>query len=197
MSYEIRNIRNHTITSLKSYFFDANIWIYKIRPKSKPTRTQKDYSNFFQKIFDSDAKIIVNNLLLSEVINACLKIDYKNFCHQNGMKMGEHTQSHYKQVYRPSNNYEDSYLSIIDDLEIYLSNATLDNGNLSIDQILSTNNLKLDLCDNAYYSQFRATEVNFVTHDLDFNLELLNVLTYNRSLIDLYQAQMIASRALI
>ena len=60
------------------FFFDANIWMYLFCPlggyeKDKPAK----YSGFLKKTLEAKSSIFISSLVLSEVFNAWIRLDFK------------------------------------------------------------------------------------------------------------------------
>lgn len=191
MTYIIRNVRNHAIGKFY-YFFDAHVWVYKLKPKAKPSGHETMYSKLFDNIVGNDeTTIVVSPILLSEVINICLKMDFLTYVHNRVPKIifntALHEKNYYKEVYRNTQEYENSYLDLLDDITQYKSKFVLSEnhfGRPTIDDYLNYPGNRLDYNDYLYSKVFEKSEVKFITHDIDFLVEGIEILTYNQKLID-------------
>lgn len=76
---------NNTVFDIKGYepksgdifFFDNNIWMFLFAPIiSSHTKKQQLYANFYQKVLQSKATIIVTPLILSEFANSYINIEF-------------------------------------------------------------------------------------------------------------------------
>ena len=82
------------------YLFDANIWLYFYCPIGNYSKnTISKYDSFLKKAIKSDTAIYFSSLIISEIVNRWLKLDFYRVQRRNaGMK-------DYKQDYRDSSYY--------------------------------------------------------------------------------------------
>ena len=71
----IKSLNEHKISKTDKFFFDANVWLYILNDNS--TKESKKYIEFLKKILETDALIITNQEVISEVISKFLKDDAK------------------------------------------------------------------------------------------------------------------------
>jgi hypothetical protein len=94
----------HKITSRDCFMFDTNVWILLFHPLGN--QNQKDqtiYSDFFKSLLSAKSTIVINSLLLSEYVNACLKMDFKQWAKKQGRGVD------YKRDYCKSEQYKITY----------------------------------------------------------------------------------------
>ncbi len=85
MAYNIKHIDNVGLLK-KKYFFDANLWLFILKPKFNLSKREEKYLNFFEKFKNNinHPKIAVTTLVLAEVINRYLReVGYSKFCEKN------------------------------------------------------------------------------------------------------------------
>ena len=188
MSYNIRNI-DHVSLSKKQYFFDANLWIIILRPKISPSNTDLKYLQFFKKFINNPnhPRIAVTALVLSEVINRCLReITYPIFTKKQGVSNPD--KSYYKEVYRSSSQFTSDYILLCEDIKTYHNYYDLIPDGLGTEikqkDILTSPPQSLDFNDN-YYNQLALKKgLPIVTNDKDFFVEDVEIITYNSTLLE-------------
>ncbi len=95
MSDIIFDIQKYEPKSGDVFFFDNNIWMFLFAPIiSSHKKKQKVYSDFYQKILQNRAAIIITPLVLSEFANSYINIEFgiwksKNSSNYAGIKDSE------------------------------------------------------------------------------------------------------------
>jgi predicted nucleic acid-binding protein len=77
MSNNIHPVENHTFSATDKIFVDANVWIYvygQSAPNSEKTRL---YSGVLQKMLTAQSSLYTDVLVISEVINSYVRIDWR------------------------------------------------------------------------------------------------------------------------
>ncbi|WBU89332.1 hypothetical protein [Cellulophaga omnivescoria] len=189
MAYNIRNLRNHNVGDY-NYFLDANIWIKKLKPKlGHINKKDKTYSDLFDKIVEChNSKIFITPLLISEILNVCLHIDFQNFLTDIKKSFSnKKEEKHYMKFnYRPSQEYRDSYLNLLDDISAFehkLHSAEDSFNKVNLSNLLAFPE-KLDFNDFYYQNIFNNTSIKFITDDEDFCVQNIDVFSLNQRLID-------------
>ena len=73
MGMGVCNISGYTPSSMDTYLFDNNIWMFIFCPIANVLKKkQREYSNFLQSILSVKASIFVTSMILSEFANAYL-----------------------------------------------------------------------------------------------------------------------------
>lgn len=184
MVYNISRLQNYTSTS-GVFFFDTNIWIDFLTPKiGKISRTTQLYTNFFEKVVnDKGGKIAVNKLLFSELINTYMHvIAVRSFEEETGNKV---PRNEFKTKYRPTQHYQDQYEIICDDIFSRSdSYEFIDYPDTSLDLQDAALFPKLDFNDYCYYKTIQENSIKLVTHDFDFFISDIEILTLNDRLFD-------------
>lgn len=195
MSYSnIEKLKNNTAVKPCLYFFDAQIWIYATQAfQISNEEWQMRYVSFFQDIIDNDLvikpKIILNSLLLSEIINTYMRqIAFVEYCNFNDL---DKKYVDYKREYRNKEHYKLSYKYINDEINNYRSVIKfIDDAHIVKDfpNFLKKDILPFDLNDYYYYltclEYSKANELILVTNDSDFLVNDINILTYNKTLLE-------------
>lgn len=95
-------IKNYSVKSGDVFFFDANIWMYIFGPYANSKKyKQQAYSNLLRDIQLSRASVFISSLVVSEYVNACLRISFNNW-----RKLPENVSARdFKLDYRGTDNY--------------------------------------------------------------------------------------------
>ncbi|PZR24444.1 MAG: hypothetical protein DI539_00260 [Flavobacterium psychrophilum] len=190
MSYHISSAKFYKLEKGAKYFLDANIWIFILSPPNKPPHRIKQYLSLFDEILQDDSiKIVVPTLLISEVINRILKmVHYPDFLRKNGTSKADINQEYYKDVFRPSQAYKDSYAVLTDDFIAYSSSIELVNDGLGTEidysDILENPPTDLDFNDNYYYNLALKRNYIVISDDKDFWVENIKIITQNNTLLE-------------
>ena len=92
------------------YFFDANIWLYFYCPiGGHKKEIISKYDSFLKRALSGNTTIYVSSLIVSEVINVWLKLDF------NILRRKKAVKNDYKQHYRGSLHYHSAIKDIQDD----------------------------------------------------------------------------------
>ena len=201
MAFDIVSAKSHALESGKQYFLDANIWINILAAPSNPTHKIKNYIAFFEKILArDDVKIIVPMLLISEVVNRIIRdVYFLTFAKKNNLERPNIPSDYFKKVFRPSQEYINSFTLIIDDLNTYASHIMFVNDGFTIDvaaeAALQNIDQHFDLNDNYYYQLALARDYKIVTDDGDFWREDVTIITENQTLLNRQVQIQIADQA--
>lgn len=77
---KVENVKNFIVHSDDEFFFDANVWIFLFAPIANWKKSkQKVYANFLKDIQTARATININSMVISEYINACLRMNFKQW----------------------------------------------------------------------------------------------------------------------
>jgi len=203
MAYRIRDIAKVEANRYPLYFFDANIWLFILKPLAHASVDEKYYRNFFEEIIELQfapatsrrrkpvrPKIVVTNLLLSEIINAYMRhISMYIFFR---MRNEDPHQKSFKRDYRDGigkENYSKELKRICSDLISYKDYFVIkDDGLCNIDPLYLLQQLpsiNSDFNDFYYYELCYDNKIPIVTDDRDFIFQDLDILTRNRRLLQL------------
>ncbi|NJN77726.1 MAG: PIN domain-containing protein [Saprospiraceae bacterium] len=193
MAYNIENIRTETHPQ-GEFLFDANVWFYILNPPIHLSREIEDYFNFLELIQNSThkpkPKIVIPSLILSEVINRYLRsVGMKTFFEENPTKepYPDERKDRYKDVYRSSDQFKIDYGNICADIKSY-NNITefIDDkfGTFKQKHILTSPPAGLDFNDFYYWKLAKERGYTIVTHDRDFYVPDVKILTSNQKLLD-------------
>lgn len=198
MTYNIKQIDNAGLHK-KKYFFDANLWLKILKPAFHLKGRDIKYMAFFEKFKNhpEHPKIVLTTLVLSEVINRYLRdVTFKSFCKKNGNFSPD--PSYYKEVYRPSSQFRNDYISLCEDIKTYQNFYELVPDGLATDvkqkDILTSPPISLDFNDLYYYKLALKRGFTIVTDDKDFFVPDVEVFTYNTQLIEKAKAAVVIKK---
>jgi predicted nucleic acid-binding protein len=174
------------------YFIDANVWIYIIQniTTSSASPQEQIYIDFFEQIIDDavQPRILMPSVLFSEIVNTYIRQiafeDFKQSC--NNYRLN------FKRDFRPTNEHQLAYGSILDDLSSYKQYMHfIDDASILKPSplYLSKTNMYIDFNDKYYihllqeYS--KTNRLIIVTNDGDFDVQDIPILTLNRNLLAL------------
>lgn len=164
----IKNIAEVEVSSMDSYFFDNNVWMYLFCPIANVhAKKQKEYSDFLAKIQSRNATIFVTSMVLSEFANSFLRLDYKLWQKDNNFY-----DKDYKRDYLHSNRYKVASISVISGINsiLKISEKYPDNFNaIEISTVLEYFKI-IDFNDSYYVQLCKEAKLKIVTDDKDFNL---------------------------
>ncbi|MVM40393.1 hypothetical protein GO730_26605 [Spirosoma sp. HMF3257] len=202
MPYQIFNIKGYSPEEYPFYFFDANVWIAKLKSSNNLhlDTFDADYLNLFdaiitlqnhppairKKIKGHIPKIVMTSMLLSEIINTYMrKISMRNF-----YPTGPIDPNAFKN-FRKQLAYKKDLLNLISDIQAfddYVYQVDDDFGNVYKTDILSSLSRKAmdhDFNDYYYYHLFKNKGIAIVTRDSDFTFEDQIIVTGHPDLLKL------------
>jgi hypothetical protein len=190
MAYDIKLVRNVGIHP-KKYFFDTNVWLLKVVESDSLSPQQKSYVDFFDNVCKSTLypkpKIILTAILISEIVNRYLRdVGFRIYCEENKLDMS--VKNLYKSIYRKSEQFNIDYTVICSEIKAYHNYCDLQNdlfgADISLKTLLKNPSKGLDFNDSYYYHLALKNNFSIVTHDSDFFVEQVEIITSNN---DLYQ----------
>ena len=165
------------------YFFDANIWLYFYCPIGNYNKyTICKYDSFLKKSINSKTTIYISSLVISEVVNRWLRLDFER------VKRKDVSMRNFKQDYRCSAHYDSTVKDIKAVFNQLLKISTpLDDRatEISLPDVLSGLD-KTDFNDSYYHHLAKLDNLLIVTNDADF-AELdtgISILTANQNLLN-------------
>lgn len=178
MRYNIDFIKKDT--SIKGvFFFDSNIWIDIIAPSFSENKHKEKYISFFEKVCkNKSSKIAICSVLISEIINVYLKrIALKIYEQENNTTVH---YNEYKTKYRITQHFKDQYQIVCDEIDARSESFQYANDPIkNLDLLTASENSKLDFNDFIYYKICQENDFIMVTHDTDFDMKDISILTLN------------------
>lgn len=166
------------------FFFDTMILLWVIAPNFQPVSHSAKYRSFFEKVFNSEsASIAVSSVLFSEITNVYLRqIALPLYRENYDVAI---TPEEYKRKYRPTEHYKDQYQIICDEIENFKDSYIFAPDPAEKFKITEAASYpKLDFNDYYYYKLCKDNGYTLVTHDQDFYLRDIPILTLNKKLHD-------------
>ena len=164
---KIQHIKDFIVSPVDSYFFDANVWIYIYGVSSGyEKKKQEKYSQLYRDILDRKASLFITALVLSELVNRILRIDFEGW-----KKSQNRINASFKKDFRNSETYKDSLNNIKEILkEIYHHSERRPDDFNSIDFECIINNIsnKQDFNDLYLAKICEKNKLILVTEDKDF-----------------------------
>jgi len=187
MMNKVMDVESYVPQDGDKYFFDTNIWLYFYCPVISISSYKKTiiskYDGFLKKAINNDTTIYVSSLVISEIINVWLKLDFKILQRKRAIK------NNYKEHYRGSTHYH----SAVKDIKAVFNNQLLKISTplddrateISLSDVLSGLD-KIDFNDCYYHHLAKLDNLLIVTNDADF-AELdtgISILTANQKLLN-------------
>lgn len=180
----IIDIKNYQPTSQDIFIFDSNIWIYLFDntyiPENYIARSIDIYTDFYKKILNTKAKILISSFNVKEISQKFINNDIRNFKLAN-------PNSDYKKDYRPTQAYNNLLTHIKSVNQNILKSAEKISDNFeSFDNNLFFNT-DIDFVDEYLGFLSEKNNCKLITHDKDFK-ECpfdIDILTDNKYLLRL------------
>ncbi len=178
----IKSLNDHKILKTDKFFFDANVWLYIL--KDEGTKAGKKYIEFLKKILETDALIIANQEVISEVIYRFLKDDAKQKGYEQKFKEYRNTK-YYRDCFKVISAI---FIQLLDNKKLSFQSIDFTNDDFRNYLIMNTREQQRNILDyKDYIYTIFSKNRNFiiVTHDKDFaSLRIDNmILTANPKII--------------
>lgn len=140
-------IKDHQVSPTSSYIFDTNVWIFIFAPLAGAKEyKQKVYSRLLADILSRKATIWITSIIISEYVNAVLRLAFKQWMHKNRLHNAD-----FKHDFRPTADYK----TALSDIKAQVSNILKicerrpdDFNSINIRAIIdSMNTTSCDFCD--------------------------------------------------
>ena len=199
--FKIKDLRSIK-PECKKYFFDANCWLLILSPPIQPSKDQQVYLDFFSSIVNLHQTqlslkkktlpyIIVSPLLISEIFNRSLRISFQHWKDElfqvSKLTKSEVDSKDYKKDYRKTTHYDLAVATFQSDFLAFRFILEVLKNEEGADPFDMLKNFppKADFNDHYYYLQCYDNKVPIVTHDGDFSLPYVEILTTNQHLLKL------------
>ncbi|MDE6369893.1 MAG: PIN domain-containing protein [Duncaniella sp.] len=165
----IERIRDYQVSSDDKFFFDNNVWMMLFSSIISGSRQheQRIYNNLFRDIQSARATIFTNALVVSEFVNANLRIGFKRW-----KRLPENAGlSNYKTDFRPTQSFRDYRDIAYADLEniLKVSYRKPDDFNtIELSHILGASGQTMDFNDAYFVTYCNQNRLILVTDDKDF-----------------------------
>lgn len=163
-----------SIPSLKdrTFFFDANTLIYIFWPTSPDSQESIDYGSIFATLIKNNAVLVINEIVISEIINRVLRIEF----YKTEMPIDKFKE------FRDSPEGQ----SVQADIYKIIKNRILNrfqivNESYSKDEVSSLLDIsKLDFNDKIIELMCKKKSMILLTHDYDYSTSDVDILTSNK-----------------
>lgn len=172
-----QHIDHYKFTDSDRLFVDTNIWIYTVGPSSETLdHPQDDYSTALSRAIEAKSQLFTDVLVISEFINTYAKIKWRNSSPAKTFK-----------EFRMSKEFKAIAEKIASEARKITDCCTLlDSGfsDLRIDDVLTDYAKgKFDFNDQIISELCRKQTLTLVTHDGDFKIYHVPLLTRNQRLL--------------
>lgn len=161
----ISKVDHYKVSSADVYFFDTNIWILLFAPIANTNlHKQEVYGNLLREIQQAKAKIKISSLVISEFMNACLKLrfnQWKDFCDKEA--------ANYKRDFKGTSDYLSALEEVKGNTSIILRMVNrMPDGFISVDMDKILAEIEDKDFNDAYYIEIcRMNKIKIVTDDAD------------------------------
>lgn len=194
MPYNILRLSTIQPDAYPRYFLDSNVWVYALQPRVALTRHAIPYADFVDDVIQLHLngspltpKFVWTSTLLSEVINAMLRVACDNY--RTGLRAAVPPNFSYKTHFRPTPAFASALNRIRSDLQGYEPYVEVqDDGLTGLDvfgSLLPGLTATSDFTDLLYFRQMLPQGVPIVTNDGDFAFENLPIITSHPDLLRL------------
>lgn len=101
-------VKDHKVSPTASYIFDTNIWIFLFAPIAGSQQNKQEmYSRLLSEIRSRGATIWINSLIVSEYVNAVLRLAFKQWKNVNSRYGAD-----FKHDFRPTADYKSALFDV-------------------------------------------------------------------------------------
>lgn len=101
----VNRIKDFDVHSGDVFFFDTNVWMHVFGPMAgAKSEQQRRYAQLLRDIKTARASVFVSSLVITEYVNACLQIEFRNW----KKKPENVAKANYKHDFRPTQDYKDA-----------------------------------------------------------------------------------------
>lgn len=194
MAFKFKRVSAEKIDPKKKYFIDANVWMLRLKAPFDVKRHEQAYLDFIDSILSDDKlRIYTHSLVISEVINAYLRVSFDDFKKSlpydpaNTLTKEEIDSLSYKLDYRNTSHYDFALQTLKTDFKAYESFLYFLDNEYKVDAPYLINNIPpcSDFNDYFYYEMAVDFGLTIVTNDGDFIYHDVEILTENQKLLRL------------
>jgi predicted nucleic acid-binding protein len=185
MSLNISKLSDHPLDGGRKYFLDANVWIFALGNPPSPNTPGEDYIKFLDRLIESGTPIYSHTILISEVFNALMRINFQDYLNAGQYRTGKRPKLDFKRDFRGKAEYLNALSRFKSDIQAYLPSIQLIDKEIEFELGYLTKNIPTssDFNDYLFYEMALAQNLTVVTDDGDFNFSDIEILTQNNWLI--------------
>lgn len=162
------NISNHKVNYTDEYFFDTNVWLLLFGTVADfQLKYQKSYSEFLSDLIQKDKPIYITTLIISEISNVLLRIDFNEWKDKNRFFNKE-----FKKDFVGTEDYRNSVstISLIINKILSIPNVIRIPDDFHLLDLKSTleDMKKIDFNDSVYTAICSARGFKIISNDSDF-----------------------------
>lgn len=160
----------------RKVFFDANVLIYIFWPTGS-FRWESNYSSAFGSLLRSDNELVVDFIVISEVINRAIRIEYEKHLSSNNLEKKGFSYKNYRDSAEGLDALADIYLIVKENI---LQTFSVRGKAFSKEEIESFLQVEsLDLMDKAIIPICKENDCILLTHDRDFLSADIDIISSN------------------
>lgn len=167
----------YKISADDQVFIDTNILIFLFSPSFVNSNKfqVKKYSAIFQTMIEKKCNLYLNELVISEFINKCMRLDFAHNFNTDGSK-------DYKRDYRPSPEYQATLKIVLKELKKVLRFTKAINDDFESFDVINqlTSNVKSDFNDLIIADTVQKKNLKLLSDDGDFKQLGINTDWYLR-----------------
>lgn len=174
------DVKKYEVTNSDGLLFDTNVWMYIFGPMASiRSDRQTAYSKIFKDAISRKATIFISSQIVSEYINAILRIGFKNWMSINQLKNAD-----FKHDYRQTSHYLETLEDARDQIEQILKYTEKSSDSFQNAPVLSIIDRMKSVCDynDSFFLWFsKEPQYKIVTDDQDMLLAESNIkiITFN------------------
>lgn len=165
----------------RNIFFDANILIHLFWPTITNSVVSNKYSTAFRSLLNVKFTLVTSSLIISEVINRCLRIEYSKFLTLNELTIQSFPFKEYRKSEQGILAQKDVFIIIKDQVLKFLHITDKSYKNKEIFELLKVD--QLDFNDKLILSNCIDCDYLLFTHDEDFKNSPIDILTLNTAIL--------------
>lgn len=185
MSFRIAKLSDHKLDTERKYFLDANVWIFALGSPPSLNTPGEEYIRFLDRLLESGAQVYSHSILISEVFNALMRINFQDYLKAEQYRTGKKPALDFKRDFRGKGEYLNALSRFKSDIQAYLPNIQLIDSQLNFELEYLVKNIPTssDFNDYLFYEMALDQKLTIVTDDGDFNFSDIEILTENSWLI--------------
>ncbi len=163
----------------RKIFFDSNIILYIFW--STDQEWEKKYSSLFNQILQQNNEIFVDFLVISEIINRAVRIEYKKYLIENNLYSQDCNFKSYRKNKEGKEAFEDIYKIVENKILKYFKLTGKIYNKQEVNNFLCYD--ELDFVDKAIALLCKNNNFVLLTNDYDFHDSSIEILTLNKKLL--------------
>jgi len=164
-----------------SVFFDANILIYIFWPTTTKNKISESYSRILAKMLRKHFSLFTNTLVLSEVINRCLRLEYDKYIQNEAIDFMKFKFKDFRSSPEGINVQTDIFNMVKEQILCNFNIVDKCFNNKNITELLTIN--ELDFNDKLIISNCIENNYLLITNDKDFIHADIDIFTSNPVLL--------------